>query len=416
MDEKDYVITDTEIAQNGVEGAAHYLNGDPDENQKIFDKLPKLIAERHNALVEYLQQDGTPVKAEEIAFIRLNADGQIEISKDGIDWVATASSGHLVIDQNGNELPQRTRLKFANSAVTDNGEETVVVGMPGPQGEQGDVGPIGPQGPQGKIAVPTVNVSGDLEWAFVETNEAELPAARHIKGPAGPQGVQGVQGEPGPAGIQGEQGVQGIQGPQGVKGDAGADGKSFVIKSLYATLTALEAAHPTGNEGDAYAVGTETDNTIYLWDVDDGVWTNIGSMRGPQGPQGIQGIQGVQGETGPAGPQGVQGIQGAQGIQGPQGLQGPQGDPTTVNGKSGTSITLTTDDIEGAMNKNVYDTDEDGKVDSAESADNAANAETAQNVRGFWIAYGDAEGNDTDNLYIHYYEDEETGEIVTQIT
>ena len=41
---------------------------------------------------------------------------------------------------------------------------------------------------------------------------------------------------------------------------------------------------------------------------------------------------------------------------------------------------------------------------------------SAQNVRGFWIAYGDAEGNDTDNLYIHYYEDEETGEIVTQIT
>jgi len=73
----------------------------------------------------------------------------------------------------------------------------------------------------------------------------------------------------------------------------------------------------------------------------------------------------------------------------------------------------------GDMAKRVYDPDGDGKVVSAENADNATNAEaaqTAQNVRGFWIAYGDAEGNDMDNLYIHYYEDEETGEIVTQIT
>lgn len=41
---------------------------------------------------------------------------------------------------------------------------------------------------------------------------------------------------------------------------------------------------------------------------------------------------------------------------------------------------------------------------------------SAQNVRGFWIDYGDAEGNDMENLYVHYYEDEETGEIVTLIT
>ena len=345
-------ITDVEINENNVKSAPDVLNADGEKSTRdikdIFDKLPELIAERHNQLVDYLQQDGGPVKAEDIAFIRLNGDGQIEISRDGKDWVATASSGHLVIDKNGNTLPQRTRLKFANSDVTDNGSETVVVGMPGPQGEKGDTGPIGPQGIQGKIAVPTVNNSGDLEWAFVQTNEAELPAPRNIKGPAGPQGIQGIQGPVGPAGPQGEQGIQGVQGPQGLKGDAGEDGKSFVIKSLYSTLTALKAAHPTGNEGDAYAVGSDTDNTIYLWDVDKGEWTNIGSIRGPQGPQGIQGIQGVQGETGPVGPQGVQGEQGAQGIQGPQGLQGPQGNPTTVNGKSGESINLNAADVGAA--------------------------------------------------------------------
>ena len=345
-------ITEIEINENNVKSAPDILNADGEKSTRdikdIFDKLPELIAERHNQLVDYLQQDGGPVKAEDIAFIRLNGDGQIEISRDGKDWVATASSGHLVIDKNGNTLPQRTRIKFANSDVTDNGSETVVVGMPGPQGEKGDTGPIGPQGIQGKIAVPTVNNSGDLEWAFVQTNEAELPAPRNIKGPAGPQGIQGIQGPIGPTGPQGAQGVQGVQGPQGLKGEQGEDGKSFVIKSLYATLTALEAAHPTGNEGDAYAVGSDTDNTIYLWDVDKGEWTNIGSMRGPQGPQGIQGVQGIQGEIGPQGLQGPQGEQGPQGIQGPQGLQGPQGDPTTVNGKSGESITLNAADVGAA--------------------------------------------------------------------
>ena len=50
-------ITDLEISENGVEGAAHYFYGDPDENQKIFDKLPKLIATKFNAFVEYIKNN-----------------------------------------------------------------------------------------------------------------------------------------------------------------------------------------------------------------------------------------------------------------------------------------------------------------------------------------------------------------------
>ena len=345
---ENYKISQNEIVNNNVKSAADTLKGDPRDNKAIFDRLPELIAERHNSLVDFLQKDGTPVKAEDIALIRLNADGQIEISKNGTEWVATASSGHLVLDKNGNQLPQRTRLKFANSAVTDNGVETVVEGMPGPQGDRGDVGPAGPQGRQGKIAVPTVNNSGDIEWAFVETNEAELPAVRNIRGPQGVQGIQGIQGPAGVAGPAGVQGIAGIQGPQGLKGDPGKDGTSFTILDIYPTLTELKVAHPTGNEGDAYAVGTDTDNTVYLWGTDKGEWVNVGSLRGPAGPQGIQGVPGVEGPAGPTGPAGVQGIQGIPGIQGPAGERGPQGDPTTVNGKSGTSITLNASDV-GAL-------------------------------------------------------------------
>ena len=53
----DFKITDTEVEENGVEGAAHYFYGDPDENQKLFDKLPKLIVAKFNAFVEYMKNN-----------------------------------------------------------------------------------------------------------------------------------------------------------------------------------------------------------------------------------------------------------------------------------------------------------------------------------------------------------------------
>lgn len=133
----------------------------------------------------------------------------------------------------------------------------------------------------------------------------------------------------------------------------------------------------TGNYGDCYTVGTESDYNIYIFTRPmDGEqypsWFNLGRFPspGPQGPMGPQGPIGATGERGskwsssasnPAtnnnlkgdqhlntndgsvfefngtawyrkgtlrGPQGVQGPQGpagAQGVQGPQGAQGPQG-------------------------------------------------------------------------------------------
>lgn len=69
----------------------------------------------------------------------------------------------------------------------------------------------------------------------------------------------------------------------------GADGTSFVVKDRYATLAALKAAHASGSEGEAYAVGTESENIIYIWGVDTGDWTPIGSLQGPQGIAGEDG-------------------------------------------------------------------------------------------------------------------------------
>lgn len=52
------------------------------------------------------------------------------------------------------------------------------------------------------------------------------------------------------------------------------------IKGLYATLVDLETAHPTGDEGDAYAVGTAEENEIYIWDVDAEEWVSVGPLKG----------------------------------------------------------------------------------------------------------------------------------------
>lgn len=191
-------------------------------------------------------------------------------------------------------------------------------GQQGQRGEKGDTGPQGPSGPQG------------------EKGDVGDTGPQGLKGDTGDTGPQGIQGETGPRGEKGEKGDKGDPGPQGQRGDTGetgpqgetgngisdisrtsgdgsagtadtytvtmtdgssysftvyngSDGTSFVVKGRYDTLAALQAAHPTGNAGDAWAVGTSESNRIYLWDVDAASWKDIGSLQGPAGPQGETG-------------------------------------------------------------------------------------------------------------------------------
>ena len=201
-----------------------------------------------------------------------------------------------------NESIQQTGLQ-QTQVVTDEANKKIeeiktTQGMQGPKGDQGPEGPTGPQGPQGE--------KGD-------------------KGDAGPQGEVGPQGEPGPQGPQGETGPQ---------GPAGKDGAGFSVKGIFGTLDELKAAHATGTVGDAYSVGTNENNTVYIWDVEKNDWSDIGSIKGPEGPQGPQGAQGPKGDKGDKGDTGPQGEKGDQGIQGEQGAQGPKGD-TGETGETG---------------------------------------------------------------------------------
>lgn len=302
-----------------------------------------------NAIIDFLE---SLTSNEAIKGIRLNSDRVIEITTDGATWQATGSSGHIIEDKNGTEYPQRSRMKFLTGAVKDENGVTVIEGVKGDKGDPFTYEDFtaeqleglkvkGDRGPTGKVLIPSISTSGILSWTIQDT--AIAPQDVSIRGPQGPQGVQGAQGAAGAAGpqgiqgVQGKQGIQGIQGetgpkgptgaqgptgPQGERGPAGADGKSFVIQDVYATLGELKTAIPEGNE---YAYQVSADKNIYIWSENETDWVSLGQLQGPTGPQGIQGIQGPKGDTGAQGPQGIQGVQGEQGPKGPQGERGPQG-------------------------------------------------------------------------------------------
>ena len=162
-----------------------------------------------------------------IVKFRITSDGALEYSTDGESWYGPANAGHVIYDENNNILAQKSRLKFKYSTVYNEGDATIVEGIPGERG---------------------------------------------------PEGAPGKKGE---------------------KGDKGDSGNSFVILGLYATLSALEEDHPIGNVGDAWAVGDEDSNTIYLWDTITSAWTDVGGIQGPAGEEGV-GIVSIS-KTGSAG-------------------------------------------------------------------------------------------------------------------
>lgn len=381
-------INESDYADKGIRVKNNPLGLSVSEAQRAFDELTlDVIIPKFNALSGEL--DFIEVKG-----IRVNADKVIEITTDGKNWEATGSSGHLIIDKNGNEMPQRSRMKFLNGTVTDENGVTVIEGVKGDKGDAFTYADFtdeqierlkvkGDRGPIGQTIVPSVDTSGVLSWSIQDT--AIAPPSVNIRGPQGVQGVQGaqgatgaqgpqgiqgptgaqgprgLQGEAGPkgekgdtgpqgaTGVQGPQGIQGIQGeigpkgptgaqgPQGVQGERGndgADGRSFVIQDVYPTLGELKNALPEGNE---YAYQVSADKNIYIWSELERDWVSLGQLQGPQGPQGIQGIQGEKGDTGPQGPQGIQGIQGEKGEKGDTGAQGPEGPqgPEGIQGPQG---------------------------------------------------------------------------------
>ena len=195
--------------------------------------------------------------------------------------------------------------------------------LKGPKGETGETGPQGPQGARGeKGDTGPQGEKGDKGDAFTYSDftSEQLASLKGEKGDTGPQGPKGDTGE---------------TGPQGAQGPAGQDGTSYTVNGLYSTLSALQAAHPTGIAGDAWFVGTADSNVVYQWDVDKAAWVNVGALKGPKGDKGNTGDTGPQGPKGDTGPQGPKGDTGAIGSQGPKGDKGADGKSAYASAKDG---------------------------------------------------------------------------------
>ena len=172
----------------------------------------------------------------------------------------------------------------------------------------------------GEIVVPTIYA--DCGWIQPGADPSADPAAE----PTAPFYTALLEDALAKAKASGAfDGARGKDGPAGPQGPKGADGGSYTVKGLYATLSALQAAHPTGSAGDAWFVGTADSNVVYQWDVEKAAWVNVGSLKGPKGDTGLQGPKGDTGDTGPQGPSGEKGATGDTGPQGPKGDTGPAG-------------------------------------------------------------------------------------------
>ena len=291
--------------------------------------------------------------------------------------------------------------------------------LKGPKGDTGETGPQGPRGPQGeKGDTGSQGEKGDKGDAFTyaDFTAEQLASLKGEKGDVGPQGPKGDTGE---------------TGPQGAQGPAGQDGTSYTVNGLYSTLSALQAAHPTGSAGDAWFVGTADSNVVYQWDVDKASWVNVGALKGPKGDTGLQGPKGDTGDTGLQGPQGEKGNKGdaftyadftaeqlaalkgekgdtgATGLQGPQGEQGPKGDTgdvgpqgpkgdTGAQGDTGPQGPKGDTGAAGADGKSAYASAQDGGYTGTEAqfnTDLAAVGGKQSKITASGILKGDGVGN-----------------------
>lgn len=173
-------------------------------------------------------------------------------------------------------------------------------------------------------AIDRINEFGNaLKQFFEDLENGKYNGEQGPQGPVGPEGPRGVQGPQGPVGPTGAQGPQGIQ---GIKGDPGA---GLGIKG---TVSSVDELPETGEDGDAYGVGSEYPYDVYIYQG--GEWINYGPLEGPIGPQGEQGPQG------PVGPQGPQGERGLNGTNGVNGIDGKNGTSFTIKGIVGSTQNL----------------------------------------------------------------------------
>lgn len=384
-------IEQADLANKGVVGLPDTPGLQTMEMQEKFDEIAlDVIVPKFNELSTELDDAelDEKISSEDITNMRLNSDIAIEVSQDGgTTWRGTASSGHRIMDGSGTIYSQRSRMQFSNNVTIRDDEPnnaTVIQVQPGDKGDKGDAATI----TIGNVTsgdTPAVTNSGSqtdaiFNFTFPKGDDGDAATIQVGTVTTGQSASVINRGTASAA-------IFDFTLPKGDKGDTG---QGINILGEYPTLADLQAAHPTGNPGNAYMVGTTNPKDLYIWDVGNAAWANQGQLQGVKGDTGDAATITVGSVTSGSTPSVINsgttenaifdfvlqpGSQGPQGNAGtiavgtvtsgqtasvtnsgtstaavfdfvlPQGPQGPQGNPTTVNGKSGNNITLVGTDV-----------------------------------------------------------------------
>lgn len=155
------------------------------------------------------------------------------------------TGGHTILNASGSAMPQRGKIQFTNTTVTDDetADKTVVAGIKGdtgdtgPQGPKGDTGDTGPQGPKGDTGDtgPTGATGNGISSAVLNADYTLTLNFTDGTSYTTPTPIRGATGATGPQGDTGPTGPTGPQGPTGETGPAGATGNG--ISSITKTGT-----------------------------------------------------------------------------------------------------------------------------------------------------------------------------------
>jgi hypothetical protein len=182
--------------------------------------------------------------------------------------------------------------------------------------------------------------------------------------------LNGSDGIAGPQGLKGDKGDAGTKGDKGDAGSQGIDGNTILSGSGTPAVT-------LGKNGDFYI--DVTTKAVYGPKIN-GLWGSATTLTGPKGDKGDTGPQGPAGASGGgvAGPQGPAGPAGATGAGVPTG--GTAGQVLSKIDGTNYNTQWTTLATGGDMQKSVYDTDNNSKIDKDKvAADLAISGGTVDN-------------------------------------
>jgi len=385
-------ILPADLTNKGVVGLPDTPGLSTSEMQEKFDEIATdVIVPKFNNLCDELDALtlDEAIISTDITNMRLNSDDAIEISNDGgTTWSATASSGHRIMDGSGTIYTQRSKMQFSNNVTIrddDVNGATQIFVQPGDKGDKGDAATITIGTVQSGATPDVTNTGSSTDAIFNFTlPKGDSGTAATIQVGTVTSGASASVTNRGTSSTA----IFDFTLPKGDKGDTG---QGINILGEYATLADLQTAHPTGNAGNAYMVGTTNPKDLYIWDVGTSAWTNEGQLQGVKGDTGSAATitvgtvttgataavvnsgttsaaildftlqKGDKGDTGNTGTIAVGSVTSGQTASVtnsgtstaaifdfvlPKGDKGDQGNPTTVNGKSGNNVTLYGSDIE----------------------------------------------------------------------